>query len=37
VIALVAGLLALIPFMMSLFWVRRKPTPLAAGIKLPGD
>jgi MFS family permease len=37
VIALVAGLLALIPFMMSLLWVRRKPTPLAAGIKLPGD
>jgi MFS family permease len=37
VIALVAGLLALIPFMMSLFWVRRKSIPVAAGIKLPGD
>jgi MFS family permease len=37
VIAIVAGLLALIPFSMSLFWVRRKPIPVAAGIKLPGD
>jgi MFS family permease len=27
VIAIVAGALALIPFLMSLFWIRRKPTP----------
>jgi MFS family permease len=35
VIAIVAGVLAFIPFFMSLFWVRR--TPVAAQIKLPGD
>jgi MFS family permease len=37
VIAIVAGLLALIPFLMTLFWIRRRTTPVAAGIKLPGD
>jgi MFS family permease len=37
VIAIVAGVLALIPFLMSLFWVRRKPMSVAAEIKLPGD
>jgi MFS family permease len=37
VIAIVAGVLALIPFLMSLFWVRRKPAPVAAGIEFPGD
>ena len=37
VIAAVAGLLALIPFLMSLFWVRRKPAPVSAGMELPGD
>ena len=37
VIATVAGALALIPFLMSLFWVRRKPAPVVAGIKFPGD
>jgi predicted MFS family arabinose efflux permease len=37
VIASVAGVLALIPFLMSLFWVRRKPAPVSAGINLPGD
>lgn len=35
VIATVAGILALIPFLMSLFWVRRKLVPVK--IKLPGD
>jgi MFS family permease len=37
VISIVAGVLALIPFLMSLFWTRRKPVPLTTGIKLPGD
>lgn len=37
VIAIIAGVLALIPFLMSLFWVRRKPVPVGAEIKLPGD
>jgi MFS family permease len=37
VIAIVAGALALIPFLMSLFWIRRKTAPVAAQIKLPGD
>jgi MFS family permease len=37
VIAAVAGAIALIPFLMSLFWIRRRPTPVAAEIKLPGD
>jgi MFS family permease len=37
VIAIVAGAIALIPFLMSLFWIRRKPAPVAAEIKLPGD
>jgi MFS family permease len=37
VIAIVAGVLALIPFLMSLLWIRKKPVPVAAEIKLPGD
>ena len=37
VIAIVAGIIALIPFLMSLFWLRRERTPLAAEAKLPGD
>jgi MFS family permease len=37
VIAAVAGAIALIPFLMSLFWIRRKPAPVVAEIKLPGD
>lgn len=37
VIATVAGAIALIPFLMSLFWVRRKPAPVVAEAKLPGD
>lgn len=37
VIATVAGMLALIPFLMALFWIRRKPAPVAAEIKQPGD
>jgi hypothetical protein len=37
VISVVAGSLALIPFLMSLVWVRRKPALVTAEIKLPGD
>lgn len=37
IISIVAGVIALVPFLMSLFWIRRKPTPVAAEIKLPGD
>jgi MFS family permease len=37
VIALVAGVLALIPFLMSLVWIRRNPARIPAEIKLPGD
>lgn len=37
VIALVAGIIALIPFLMSLFWIRTKPAPAVVEIKLPGD
>src|SRR5215211_1373979 len=37
IIALVAGVLAMIPFLLSLFWIRRKPVAVAAGIKFPGD
>ncbi len=37
VIAIVAGVLALIPFLMSLFWIRKKPVSVTARIKLPGD
>jgi MFS family permease len=36
-IALVAGVLALVPFLMSLFWLRRKPAAIGSEIKLPGD
>ncbi|HUE99742.1 MAG TPA: MFS transporter [Anaerolineales bacterium] len=35
VIAIVSGILALIPFLMSLFWMRKKP--VLVEIKLPGD
>jgi MFS family permease len=37
VIAIVSGVLALIPFLMSLFWLRRKTISIGAEIKLPGD
>jgi MFS family permease len=37
VIAIVAGAIALIPFLMSLFWIRRKPVPVVVEAKLPGD
>jgi MFS family permease len=37
VIAIVAGLLALIPLLMSLFWMRRKATAVPVEIKLPAD
>ena len=36
IIAIVAGVVAFIPFLMSLFWMRRKAV-LVAEIKLPGD
>ena len=36
-IAIVAGVLALIPFLMSLFWIRRKSFPVTAEIEVPGD
>jgi len=35
VIAIVAGVVALIPFLMSLLWIRRQS--LAVEIKLPAD
>lgn len=37
VIAMVAGALAFIPLLMSVFWIRRKPLQAAAEIKAPGD
>ncbi|RPJ28847.1 MAG: MFS transporter [Chloroflexi bacterium] len=37
VIALVAGLFALIPLLMSLFWIRRKPASIATEMNLPAD
>jgi len=37
VIALVSGVLALIPLLMTVLWIRRKPAPVAAQIKLTGD
>jgi len=37
IIAIVAGVMALIPLLMSLFWVRRKSAPVMAEIELPGD
>lgn len=37
VIAMVAGALAFIPLLMSLFWMRRKPLRAAAEINFPGD
>lgn len=37
VITIVAGLLALIPFLMTLLWIRRRPSPVGTEIKLPGD
>ena len=36
-IAIVAGVLALIPFLMSLVWVRRNPARISAEMKRPGD
>jgi MFS family permease len=36
-IALIAGIVALIPFFLVLVWIRRKPVTVPAGIKLPGD
>jgi len=35
-IAVVAGVVALIPFLLTLLWMRNKPGSLAAEIKLPG-
>lgn len=37
VIAIISGVLALIPLLLSLFWLRRRPAPVSAEIKLPGD
>jgi len=37
VIAIVSGVLALIPFLMSLFWVRKNSVLIPAETKLPGD
>ena len=37
VIAIVSGVLALIPFLMSLFWVRKNSARITAEMKLPGD
>ncbi|HSL45782.1 MAG TPA: MFS transporter [Anaerolineales bacterium] len=37
IIAIVAGVLALIPFLMSLFWMRKKAVLIATDAKLPGD
>ena len=37
VIAIVAGALALIPFLMSLVWLIRKPARVSTEINLPGD
>ena len=37
VIAIVAGVLALVPFLMSLLWLRSGSTSLGSEIKLPGD
>ena len=37
VIAAVAGAIALVPLLVSLFWIRRKPAPVVVEAKLPGD
>ena len=37
VIAIVSGVLALIPLLMTLLWIRRKPALVSAQLKLPGD
>src|SRR5688572_31873987 len=37
VIAIVAGVLALIPLLMSLFWIRSRTAPVRAQVELPGD
>jgi MFS family permease len=37
VIAIVSGVLALIPLLMTVLWIRKKPAPVAAQIKLTGD
>jgi hypothetical protein len=36
VIALVAGLVALVPFLMALIWIRKKPR-MSVEMKLPAD
>jgi MFS family permease len=36
-IAIVSGVLALIPLLMTLVWIRKKLTPIGAEVKLPGD
>jgi MFS family permease len=37
VIAILSGMLALIPFLLTLFWIRKKPSLVSAQIRLPGD
>jgi MFS family permease len=37
VIALIAGILALVPLLMSIVWMRKRPVRLGAELKLPGD
>ena len=37
IIAIVSGVLALIPLLMSLFWLRNRPAAVGSEIKLPGD
>lgn len=37
VIAIVSGILALVPLLMSIAWMRKKPVHFGADIKLPGD
>jgi len=37
IIAIVSGVLALVPLLMSLFWIRRKPVAVGAEMNLPAD
>ena len=37
IIAIVAGIISLIPLTMSLFWIRKRPVVIIAEIKLPAD
>jgi MFS family permease len=37
VIAIVSGVLAVIPLLMTLVWIRKKSASIGAEIKLPGD